>query len=684
MKYTKTLSLYWSVALLILAGIHQAAAQGTAFTYQGSLSADAAPANGFFDFEFKLYTNATGAGTQVSSNLTQTNIGVTNGLFTTALNFGDVFTGDDTWLAVAVTTNGGTNFTTLNPFQELTPTPYAIYAPNAGIAATASSVAATNITGAIALAQLPSTVVTNDEGGVILSNVTVKGNLTLPSPATINSGGNSLLLSIGNNNFYAGPGAGILTNSGSANTGIGSQSLQSNSNGTNNTAIGYLALGGNINGSYNTATGERALALNASGNDNTADGRHAMINNTTGSANVAVGYDALAFNTNDSELVAIGYEALEKDNAAANGQTTSGYGENTAIGFQTLQLNTLGFRNTAIGFLALQSNTFGFDNTAVGDSALEANTNGSANTAMGDHTLQANTFGFYNTALGWTALYFNTEGNFNTAVGMESLYENTNGAENTANGVEALLKNTSGSLNSAFGVAALQGNTTGSNNTAIGTFALANSDTASNNTALGYEAGDNLTNGDNNIYVGNPGAASESGAIRIGTNGVQDKKTFIAGIYGTALPSGSGTPVFIDSSGHLGTAGVSSFSSYVPTIGDGTHPFTTYTADGYYTQTGNLVYFEVWLQWSDKGSATAGDNLQISLPLPVVSLRPAFSLGFTSGISFGSQLVAWALNGDSDIVLNSLSNSGGGPSAVLVGDASTSGEIQITGTYRWQ
>jgi hypothetical protein len=668
MKYAKTLSLCWLISLTIFAGVHRAAAQGTAFSYQGSLSANAAPANGFFDFEFSLYTNGTRSGTQVGSTLTQTNLGVTNGLFTTALNFGDVFAGDSTWLAISVRTNGGSSFTALNPLQELTPTPYAIYAPNAGTAASANAVAATNITGAIALAQLPATVVTN-EGSVALDNVTVNGNLTLASPATIDSGGKSLLLSIGGNNFYAGPGAGNLTNTGSANTGIGSQSLQSNTNGTNNTAIGYLALGGNTSGSYNTATGERALAENASGNGNTADGRHAMINTTTGSDNVAMGYEALAFNTNDSELVAIGYQALQNDNAADPDMfnTDSGYGENAAVGYNALQANTTGYDNLAVGYESLAMNTVGSFNTGTGSQALGNNTNG-----------------FNNTAYGAFALYYNTEGSGNTATGESALDHNMNGDENTADGVEALLANYGGSGNTGTGISALKYNEMGNVNTADGGNALQNS-TGNNNLAVGYEAGYNLTNGDNNIYIGNPGVGSESGVIRIGATGVQDTETVISGIYGATLPSGLGTPVFIDASGQLGTAGVSTYASFVPTIGDGTHNFTTFTADGYYTLTGNLVYFEVWLQWSAiPASAVLGHSLQISLPVPVVSQRPAFSLGFTSGISFGSQLVAFALNGESYISLNSLSNSGGAPPAVLVSGCATSGEIQITGTYRWQ
>jgi hypothetical protein len=110
--------------------ISSAEAQGTAFTYQGRLLTNGAPAGGFFDFEFALYTNAAGTGTEVGSTITQTAIGVTNGLFTTTLNFGAVFTGNATWLAISTRSNGVGNYTALTPLQEINPAPYAITAEN--------------------------------------------------------------------------------------------------------------------------------------------------------------------------------------------------------------------------------------------------------------------------------------------------------------------------------------------------------------------------------------------------------------------------------------------------------------------------------------------------------------------------------------------------------------------------
>ena len=60
----------------------------------------------------------------------------------------------------------------------------------------------------------------------------------------------------------------------------------------------------------------------------------------------------------------------------------------------------------------------------------------------------------------------------------------------------------------------------------------------------------NLTTGNFNIDIGNPGVASESRAIRIGTTGTH-ARTFIAGISGATVPDGVG--VIVGANGKLGT-----------------------------------------------------------------------------------------------------------------------------------
>ena len=104
---------------------------GTAFTYQGQLKQDGNPVNGTCDFQFSLW-DAADDGTQIGSQ-TKTNVNVVNGLFTVQLDFGaGAFTGEARWLEIAVRCPAGSgSYTTLRPRQELTATPYALYATKA-------------------------------------------------------------------------------------------------------------------------------------------------------------------------------------------------------------------------------------------------------------------------------------------------------------------------------------------------------------------------------------------------------------------------------------------------------------------------------------------------------------------------------------------------------------------------
>ena len=206
--------------------------------------------------------------------------------------------------------------------------------------------------------------------------------------------------------------------------------------------------------------------------------------------------------------------------------------------------------NTAEGTDALFSVTTGFDNTALGFNALYSVTTGSANTATGWTALQNNTTGFNNTANGSNSLARNTTGINNTATGEGALFLNTTGSQNAADGVFALGNNTDASQNTATGFEALIFNTTGASNTSVGYNSLLNNTTGSNNIALGASAGMNLTTGNFNIDIGNPGVASESRAIRIGTTGTH-ARTFIAGISGATVPDGVG--VIVGANGKLGT-----------------------------------------------------------------------------------------------------------------------------------
>jgi hypothetical protein len=126
---THILILIAACSLLIIA--HPSFGQGTAFTHQGQLESNGSPANGTYDIRSSLWSAMSG-GTQTGSYVTNSAVAVSNGLFSVVVSFGNVFTGTTYWLETDVRTNGvGASFTTLSPRQQLTPTPYAIFAEGA-------------------------------------------------------------------------------------------------------------------------------------------------------------------------------------------------------------------------------------------------------------------------------------------------------------------------------------------------------------------------------------------------------------------------------------------------------------------------------------------------------------------------------------------------------------------------
>ncbi len=114
----------------------------TAFTYQGQLSDNGAPASGDYDFQFTLYNLETGGTPLVGTTpLTHTAVTVSQGQFTVQLDFGDIFENQQLFLEIAVRPSGTTqDFTTLTPRQQITPAPYARYALQAANATAAQSV----------------------------------------------------------------------------------------------------------------------------------------------------------------------------------------------------------------------------------------------------------------------------------------------------------------------------------------------------------------------------------------------------------------------------------------------------------------------------------------------------------------------------------------------------------------
>ena len=444
-----------ALLLMLRTPLSTAQAQGTAFSYQGRLYDGTNPANGSYDLTFTIYSNLTG-GFLIAGPATNSPVGVSNGVFAVTLDFGNspFSAGAQRWLEIAARTNGASSFTTLAPRQKFLAIPYAITAGNlagtAGNALTISAgtglggggtvplggsttlsnagvlsvtgnadITANTVGGAVTLGataninDVPNTIVKRDSTGSIAgANLYLDNNVILqPTTATagiVYAGAATMLHGFGNNNFFAGAGAGNLA----------------------------------MTGGFNVGLGFNAMAHNSSGNGNAALGDNALLSNTQGSHNTAAGLDALASNTQSSD--------------------------NTAIGAYALQNNTGGNWNTALGSESLSSNTNGANNTATGYAALENNKNGNDNTATGTDALQHNTTGGGNTATGTGALDSNNIGDYNTAMGLDALQNDTTGGDNSAFGTDSLLNLTTGSGNIAIGENAGTSIVTGNNNIDIG------------------------------------------------------------------------------------------------------------------------------------------------------------------------------------------------------------------------
>lgn len=118
-----------SILWLVSGGVTEGRAQGSAFTFQGRLTSSGSPVYGVYDVIFTLKDSAVG-GSSVSTPNVIAPLGITNGLFTTTLDFGmAAFDGTPRWLEIGMRTNGSTAaYNILQPRTAINATPYATFA----------------------------------------------------------------------------------------------------------------------------------------------------------------------------------------------------------------------------------------------------------------------------------------------------------------------------------------------------------------------------------------------------------------------------------------------------------------------------------------------------------------------------------------------------------------------------
>lgn len=126
---TRSTILALAASVALAAGSTATLAQvGTAFTYQGQLKNSGNSVNSPTDMQFSLWTAASG-GSQIGTTVTQTNVSVSEGLFSTSVDFGvNPYTSNQAlWLQIAVRNPaGGGAYVAMGSRQRLTPSPFSL------------------------------------------------------------------------------------------------------------------------------------------------------------------------------------------------------------------------------------------------------------------------------------------------------------------------------------------------------------------------------------------------------------------------------------------------------------------------------------------------------------------------------------------------------------------------------
>jgi hypothetical protein len=144
----------------------------------------------------------------------------------------------------------------------------------------------------------------------------------------------------------------------------------------------------------------------------------------------------------------------------------------------------------------------------------------------------------------------------NSGFGNRVLQSLTTGNNNTSGGNLSMNGATGAQRNCSYGAQSLQGLTTGNDNCSMGQSSLLFLQNGARNISLGTQSGGQYTSSETgNIVLNNIGVTGESGSIRIGNSTDNTSSTYIAGIFGADVDTGTAETVFIDSTGKLGSSG---------------------------------------------------------------------------------------------------------------------------------
>lgn len=555
-------------------------AQTTEFTYQGRLLSGSLPANGNYDFEFTLFDAETDG--NILGTVTQNNISVSNGTFSVRLDFGANFPGDNRYLEIKVKQTFEATFTTLDPRQKITSSPYSYrsnYAGLAGLADLANNAirlngiesynfvltndprmtdARTPLAGSDNYIQ-NSTIQQSATNFNIGGNGTLSGSLTaniVAANTQYNLSGGRFISNNGTDNTFVGTNTGLnidLAN-GTRNSFFGNSAGASNTFGTQNSFFGNIAGTANTIGSFNSFFGRRAGASNTSGGNNTFIGLIAGLNNITGNNNTIIGAGANTLFSNQNFSTAIGAGAIvESNNTIVLGRNT---GEDTVrIPGNLTVIGTLN-ANLPTG------STNYIQNTTTQQTLTNFNIsgNGTIGGILTANTVETQQYKMFGNRVLFSTPSGEGDGRGNTFVGAFSGMNTTVGGGNTFIGVESGFNNSLGNSNTMIGLFAGIGNTIGNENTFVGVATGRENVSGNQNTFVGNAAGRENTNGGFNSYFGvfsgtqtTQGSENAFFGFRAGYGRNGSRNSIFGAAFSTKNETGTGNSIFGYESGFTGT-----------------------------------------------------------------------------------------------------------------------------------
>ncbi|MGE5540691.1 MAG: hypothetical protein ACM3TU_00170 [Bacillota bacterium] len=324
----------------------------------------------------------------------------------------------------------------------------------------------------------------------VAGNAYITGSLTLDTALTVGNGGTGLSTAPTYGQVLVGNASGGYTLTATSSLGI---------SGTNYWTSSGSDLYNNTGTEIGINTTAPAYALDVAGFINTdqysgykqAGNTILYASSTRGTTLVGISAGA-ALTTSSVNVVAVGKGALQYSTAS----------NNTALGYQALNVDSTGDLNVAVGTYALASNDTGAGNVAIGYGASYNTAPSVGTVAIGQEAANGVGGSYSSTgsvAIGYRAGYnFYNSSNYNTLLGYQSGFNITTGANNIIIGADSGTDGANSNL------------TSGSNNIQIGY-----------NISLASSTGSNQLNIGNLIYgtgLNGTGSTPSAGYVGIGTS----------------------------------------------------------------------------------------------------------------------------------------------------------------------